>query len=661
MSPTPSRSLLLQPALFLLVVCLAAAAPTYGQTPDPMLAPLFLDHAVLQRDAPIKVWGTQAPGTMVTVHLAGASTTAKTDEAGQWRAQLPPMPAGGPHALTVRTATEVETAEDILIGDVFLCSGQSNMELQVNRALNAPSEIGNSANDRIRMVKVERDASPAPLSAFRQPVAWEAASPATVADWSAVCYFFARELQRHVDVPIGLINSSWGGTDIRAWMNADALAAVGGYEDALTLLKLYAKDADAAQQAFGEAWQAWWRGRTGDAVDASPWQPSSGAGWPLAPEALGDWKGWDVAELAGHNGMLWHRTTVTLTAEQASQDALLALGGIDEVDQTWINGRVVGNTFGWGTERTYHVPAEWLQEGENVIVVNVLNTWGTGGLIGDPARRALFVDGDEDGERVAFGTWRYQKVPPSVGMPPRTPWEAVGGRTTIHNAMVAPIGPYGLAGALWYQGESNTGEPQTYRALLRGLIAQWRAQFGADLPVFVAQLANYGRPPVAPGTSGWAAVREAQRLAVRDDPRAALAVTIDLGDVYDIHPANKQEVGRRLARAARHVLYGEAITPSGPAVAEAVRLGDVIAVHFEDVDGQLVARGHTRPIGFEVCGAEQASCRYVDASIEGDAVHLPAGADATRVRYCWADSPVCTLYDTSGLPAGPFEVSISSE
>jgi sialate O-acetylesterase len=377
-----------------------------------------------------------------------------------------------------------------------------------------------------------------------------------------------------------------------------------------------------------------------------------------APDALGDWKRWGVPSLAGHDGMVWFRRTVTLTRAQALGTAALALGGIDEVDQTWVNGRPVGNTFGWGTPRTYQLPAGVLREGENVVVINVLSTWASGGLLG-PADAMTIRAADGTSVPLAGG-WQYARVPPDVGTPPRAPWESVGGLTTIGNAMVAPLGPMPLRGAVWYQGESNAAVDTDYERLLRGLMIGWRRRFGADLPFLVVQLPNFGAPVVEPGASAWASLREAQRRAVANDAHAGLAVTIDLGDRFELHPPNKQGVGVRLARAARHVVYGEAIGPSGPRPAGASRSDGGIVVEFADVEGALVALSGRRPTGFEVCGATQASCRFADAVIDGThaLVDGPDAAAATRVRYCWGGAPVCTLYDRSGLPAGPFEIEV---
>lgn len=634
-----------------------------GAAPS-LLAAVFDDQVVLQRNEPIALWGTARPGATVTVAMAGATARAKANEQGHWTTQLPAMSAGGPHVLSVHSSEgRAQTVSDVLIGDVFLCSGQSNMVLPVRRALDAPSEIRRSANERIRMMQVEQSSRATPQDALPGVVEWEEARPATVPEWSAACYYFARALQRTVDVPMGLINSSWGGSDIRAWMSADALSRAGGYEEELSLLQQYAENEGAAQQAFGERWEEWWREATGDAAGREPWQAKTGAEWPRAPQGLGNWKDWDIAGMQSYNGMLWLRATADLTAAQAERDALLSLGSIDEVDQTWINGEVVGNTFGWGSERTYPIPAEQLKEGENTVVVNVLNTYGAGGMVGDSAQRALLFEGAGGANsRVSLEDWRYQRVADDVGLPPRAPWESVGGRTTIYNAMVAPLQDFNLKAVVWYQGESNTDEPGSYQTLLEELIRQWRAQFGENLPVLVVQLANYGPPPTEPVESSWAEVREAQRLATQGDPNAALAVAVDLGSAYDIHPANKQEVGRRLARAARHVVYGEEISPSGPVPRHARQQGEAVHVAFDDVSGSLVAYGHSAPIGFELCGRAEGSCQYADAQIEDNRVVLRAEsvAEPVRVRYCWADSPICTLYDEAGLPAGPFEIDISN-
>ena len=256
--------------------------------------------------------------------------------------------------------------------------------------------------------------------------------------------------------------------------------------------------------------------------------------------------------------------------------------------------------------------------------------------------------------------WRYQLPPMRIEEPPRPPWDPTRGKTALYNAMIAPLGDLSMRGVAWYQGEANTTTSGTYQDLLTRLMADWRGKFGAELPFLIVQLANYGQPPTAPAESGWAEVREAQRLAVANDLHAGLAIAIDIGERYDIHPPNKQEVGRRLARAARRVVYGEQIAPSGPVALSARRNATNVIVTFGDVADHLIAYGADEPIGFELCTRDAGSCRYSKASIEGERVYLDAAAfaAATRVRYCWADGPVCTLFDTARLPAGPFQIEV---
>jgi alpha-glucuronidase len=623
-----------------------------------LLNPVFSDHVVLQRARPIRIWGRANPGELITASIAGASGTARAEKSGRWSVDLPPLEAGGPHTLQVRSESGVQQSiEDVLIGDVWLCSGQSNMALEVKRTLDSRAEIAAPANNRIRMLTIPQESSLTPLDELPTPAPWRIAGPDTLAEFSATCFYFARELQKTVNVPMGLINASWGGANIQTWMSKQALAATDYYDSALPLLELRQKDPAAATQKWAQMWQDWWRSRVSSRAGEEPWSASGSIArdWRIAPAGLGNWESWGVPELASFNGIVWHRTSFRLTRQQATQAATLTLGPIDEVDQTWVNGSPVGYTSGPGTDRKYELPASVLHAGENTIAVAALDTYAAGGMYGPAGKRALRL---ADGTVIPLnGEWRYRIAPEAIWPVPRAPWEATGGLTTLHNAMIAPLVPYGVRGFVWYQGESNTEDAGRYEKLLTGLMADWRAHFGADLPFLVVQLHSYGAARTEPAESGWAELREAQRRAVMQDSRAGLAVTVDVGDRYDVHPANKQEVGRRLARAARRVVYAEAITPSGPVVREASREGDDVVVSFGDLDGKLIAYGGAL-VGFEACGAERGSCRFVDAVLESGKVRLKA-ARGSRVRYCWADSPVCTVYDAgNGLPVGPFEMTV---
>jgi sialate O-acetylesterase len=652
-------------ALLFALLCTATGAQAAGDNVT-LLAPVFQDHAVLQRDRPIPVWGRAQPGAQVQLDFAGSHVTARADKHGDWQAQLPMQKAGGPYTLQVRSGTAAQVASDILIGDVWLCSGQSNMELPVRRTLNADGEIAQANNDSIRMLRVPQTATPAPQDSFGGAASWLSATPENVPNFSAACYYFARELQKTDKVPQGLINASLGGSRIEAWLDAASLRKAGGDEEALNVLAQYAHDPQGANAQWGQMWAKWWRAlpdsaKAEPAVGDEPWQPgASTAGWREAPHSMGDYQQWGLPELASFNGMLWYRTTVKLTAAQAAQPTTLWLGNVDEVDETWVNGRGVGSSYG-GADRHYTLPNGLLHAGDNVIVVNALNTYAGGGIIGPASTRALHF---ADGSSVALDDagWQYRKVPLAAGTPPLAPWLSASGKTTLYNGMIAPLGHYALRGALWYQGESNTGEAGSYRKLLEALRDELRSRFGADLPLLIVQLANYGAVPTHPVVSGTAELREAQRQVAKEDAHSGLAVTIDIGEHSDIHPANKQELGRRLARAARHVVYGDALAPSGPIPLSARREGDAVVVGFGDVSGKLLAHGGEDLLGFELCDAQADSCRYAHAEIRNDhevILRAPVSA-ATRVRYAWADSPLVNLYDESGLPAGPFQFDISA-
>ncbi|HWA01566.1 MAG TPA: sialate O-acetylesterase [Caulobacterales bacterium] len=620
----------------------------------PLLNPMFQDHAVLQRDRPIPVWGEASPDERVIVTFDRRSISTRADHNGRWRLNLPAARAGGPFDLTARTAHgRTQTAADIMVGDVFLCSGQSNMEFSVAGSLYGDFEARGANNDRIRLMSIAHASSVTPQTQFQNPVSWSPATPESVRSFSAVCYFFARELQASVNAPIGLIHSSWGGANIETWISGPGMRAIGGYEAQVDLLEAYARDPAEGNRRLGAMWEGWWRDHV--AGGDTPWNDASApANWRPVPEPMRDWKKWGVAE-TNRDGTILFRRRVHLTAAQASQGAQLSLGAIDEIDETWINGRALGASFGWSAERTYPVPAGMLREGDNLIVVAVTSTWDMGGMYGPAERMGLIFPSGEVAP--LGGGWTYRTVPESAGYPPNAPWFSIGGMSPLYNAMIAPIGPYALKGALWYQGESNTGRYSEYEKLLGGLMRDWRGQFGADLPFLVVQLPNFGAAPTAPGHSDWASLREAQRRAVEADAHAGLAVAIDIGMNDNLHPPNKQAVGVRLARAARHVIYGEAIAPSGPRIAGARRDGASVIVSFADVEGALVAYSGA-PLGFELCGADEASCRFVGAVLHEASVTLENAGAATRVRYCWGDGPVCNLYDRSGLPAGPFEATI---
>jgi sialate O-acetylesterase len=623
---------------------------------DPsLLHPMFQDHGVLQRERPIPVYGSAAPGTLVTVTLGAASARATAGKDGYWQANLPPQPAGGPLTLTASAGNLRQKAQDVLVGDVYLCSGQSNMELPMRRALDTATETNRATHPMIRYLGVARDTATAPKSRFAKPVSWQAVTPETVQEMSAVCYFFGRGMRQQVDVPVGLINSAWGGSSIESWMPPAQLAGLADYKQSMAILARYDRAPREAIGDFVRQWQDWWH----KAGKGEPWHQAygQGDGWRVAPQTFRPWERWDVPDMAAYNGLVWMRATVSLTAEQAEKAVALRLGPVDDLDVTWVNGVPVGSLYGPSDPRRYLLPGKALTPGDNTISIAIIDNYGDGGLYGQPGDQAIeLADGTLIPLHVPF---QYQPMPMDLSAMPQAPWGTVNGLSTIHNGMLAPIGPYGLRAALWYQGESNAGRPVQYQGLLAGLMAGWRQQFGADLPFLVVQLPEWGFPVDQPVESDWARLRESQRAAVAADAHAGLAVGIGVGDWYDIHPANKQVIARRLVQAARKLVLGQAVPASGPVPVTATRQGDSVSIRFSDITGTLSALSFHRPIGFQLCGDAVGSCRYVDATLQGETVTLATGGQpATRARYCWADSPICNLYDSARLPAGPFELPI---
>lgn len=629
----------------------AEAVPTLSL--GTILHPMFNDHAVLQRDQPIRVDGTAKPGADVAVSLGTESATAHADADGGWSTTLPALPAGGPYTLSARSGADSQDVHDVLVGDVFLCTGQSNMQVSVHYAANATAEIAAAKDDQVRELSVDRVPSAVALKTFTSPVAWKVELPQTVGDFSASCFYFARELRKAVKVPVGLVTAAWGGTRVRGWVSQPTLRASGFFIDDTDMLALRQRDPAAASRRWDAAWESWWRANG----KGEPWKEDASS-WPVAPAALGPWGDWPGLSLpegtaepgVGFVGQTWFSTKVHLTKAQAAEPATLALGRAAEEEKSWVNGTGVGGSS-LEPDARHDLPHGLLHEGDNTITVNIFCSWKNCGLSGPVSTRAIRF---ADGSSVALDQpWHYKTVDTIIA--PQIPWGQMHGVSLQYGGMIAPIGPYGVKAAIWYQGESDLYFAQTYQAELTDMMSDWRKQFGRDLPFMIVQIPDYGPTPTAPTELLWSDVREAQRRTAEADAHAALIVTIDIGDPKLLHPTNKQEVGRRISIAARHLLYGEPIAPSGARVVAAKKTGDAVTVSFRDVTGALAAY-NGQPNAFELCDATR--CRWARATVAADSVTLSDAENATRVRYCWGDSPICTLSDGSALPAGPFEVPI---
>ncbi len=466
---------------------------------NPFLHSLFSDHMVIQRDRLVPVWGWTTPGQEVTVSLAGESATTEADEDGRWTVKLGPFAAGGPHTLLVQ-GPQKTTIEDVLIGDVWICSGQSNMEWPVAAANNPQEEIAAADHPQIRLFSVPKRIAMEPLSTVDGR--WQICSPSTVGGFSAVGYYFGRTLHDHISVPVGLIHTSWGGTVAEAWTSAEALETMEDFRPTIASFRQMVEMQKEGQDKFSDLMTKWWQ--------ANDPGSSNGLGWAATDFAAADWDTmplpnyWENAGLADYDGVAWFRKTVELSAEWAGAEATLELGPIDDRDTTWVNGVLVGGMNEWNRERSYKIPAGTLHEGENVIAVRVLDTGGNGGLCGQPNQMSLRL-ASGDAPRVSLaGPWAYRaSAPLSKTAPlPQQMTNNPNVTTVLYNGMLAPLVPFGIRGAIWYQGESNAGRAYQYRTLLPTMIQDWRNQIPGrrfSLPRrAVGQL--YGRTTTTGGT-----------------------------------------------------------------------------------------------------------------------------------------------------------------
>lgn len=604
------------------------------------LAPVYSDHMVLQRGHAIPVRGTASPSAHISVELEGYQPVSVTAGAsGAWEAVLPAMGAATGLALKVTAGAETIRLEDIAVGDVFLCSGQSNMEFPLRLATDADNAIAASNRSELRLLHVPRQSGAAAQSTFASATAWRVSAPDSTREFSAACYFMGVELQRRRQVPIGLIAASWGGSFIEAWLGADTLLADGQFSDGLGLLAQWQADPVAAERKWLERTQAFLADNLSSdrpLVDADPtliWEQ-----WGNGPGDSG---------LADFDGFGTYTTTVTLSASQAMAGQRIMLGPIDDIDQTVVNGQPIGMTTGWDIQRNYALPQGLLRQGVNLIEVRVLDTGGGGGLYGT-APRAIIL---RDGASVELGeAWQFRpgRSLAQAGAAPQKPWMPISGLGTLANGMIAPLGRVPLAGIAWYQGESNASDPSAYARLLPLLMAEWRERF--DTRRFaIVQLANFGALNGAPGESRWAQLRDAQRRIAASDRDAGLAIAIDVGDPYDIHPANKRSIGVRLASAMNGAGHAQL-----PVV---VTAGDHARLSFAH---DLVLVGGASPVGFELCN--QNKCRFVESQIiDARTVSLHLEASDDHVRYLWSDSPVTNLYDRAGVPVTPFQIALPNQ
>lgn len=610
---------------------------------DVRLPALISDHLVLLSESEVVIWGWADPGEEITVVPSWMAEARKTNTSadGRWRIPLRTGAPGGPHTLTISGKNTI-TVRDVLVGEVWLGSGQSNMEWPVSAALNPREEIAAASHPNLRLFTVERAEATSPADEVKG--AWQVCTPESVGGFSAVAYYFGRTLMTELKAPVGMITSSWGGTEIEKWIPEPAMlsspefagaiesrrAAVAEYEKALAAWKVENENADAG--TIGR-----WENPALDEAD-----------WAVLPAYVT----WGTADLANFDGVAWFRATFDAPDGWAGEGATLELGAIDDQDRTYVNGVLVGSTADWTAQRVYALPSGLLKPGRNYIAIRVHDTGGAGGFSAGPGQPCV----RRGEERAAIGGWKYRIGVAQSALKP-APQSPAPRNSVLYNGMISPLTSYAVRGVLWYQGESNVPRAAQYGRAFPLMIRSWREAFEREAMPFyyvqIAPFAGYGSWGMPVGAA--AELRDMQRLTL-STPGTGMVVTTDLvPDVNDIHPPNKQEVGKRLARWALAKTYQrDGIEPSGPVYKSMSIEGRWIRLTFDHVGKGLTARGGELS-GFTIAGEDRvfvpAEARIDGSTVLVRSVHVSKPA---AVRFAWEDAPIPSFFNLDGLPASPF-------
>lgn len=612
---------------------------------------IFNSNMVLQRGIENPIWGWADKGEQITIIFNNHSVRTKTDKNGKWSVKLPAQEYGGPYSLTVKGKNTI-VFDNILIGEVWVCSGQSNMEWQVANSVNGENEIATANFPKIRLFTVPKTVAQFPNDDISSGE-WEECSPETVSDFSAVGYFFGRHIFRELNVPIGLIHTSWGGTVAETWSSAETISKdpdlKGNLSDLQKLdLSKYKEEKMVQIKKIlgGEVSDKDLGMENGKAVWADP--DFNDSGWKTIKTPVY----WEQQGYADIDGIGWYRKEIILTEEQANTNAVLHLGKIDDADITFVNGVEIGKTNSYDKNRVYSIESKILKQGKNLITVRVDDTGGNGGIWGDS--KEMYLDFKNEKMDIS-GDWKFRISKAMAGNlnigPNSYP-------TLLFNGMINPILPYGIKGAIWYQGESNAGRAKQYQRVFPDMIKDWRTHWNqGDFPFLFVSLANFNPPVETPGESDWAELRESQTKTL-SLPNTGMALAIDIGEANDIHPKNKQDVGKRLALNALKITYNKDIVFSGP-MFKSVEFKDGKAfITFTETGSGLKAKdkyGYLK--GFTIAGADK-KFKWAKAEIMDNqtvVVYSKEINDPKSVRYGWANNPDdVNLYNMEGLPANPF-------
>lgn len=610
---------------------------------------IFQNHMVLQRGKPIQVWGWADPKESVEVKLNGQTVATTADKNGKWRVQLPVMEAGGPYDFSVQGKNTI-TLTDVMIGDVWICSGQSNMQWQISQTGYQEKDSALLKQAHIRLFTVQIDTDYMPREDIKGGE-WKTLSVDNVNSFSAVAYHFGKYLYKELNVPIGLISDNLGATSVEAWMSNEALLEFPQFESLVGPVVKARKSFAQLEAAFEKSKVTFYKQYLAGLGFQQGWfKPDFDvSGWKTMEASGNTWE--NQEDLQNYDGAVWFRKTFDLPDNFEGDKLPIFLGQIDDHDIVWVNGQKIGETYGRHNHRNYTIPGELLKKKGNVLVVRVVDVGGIGG----------FTTASFWGNPIMWGNWHYQKdesldikklkVP---DLPNATPFSSPA---VLYNGCIAPLTSLSIKGAIWYQGESNAERAYEYRQLFPRMINDWRQQWKqGNFPFLFVQLANYEAESPEPGQSTWAELREAQSMTL-SLPNTGMATAIDVGEANDIHPKNKEAVGIRLGLAALKVAYGKSVVHSGPTFKSMKLENGKALIEFENVGSGIITKdkyGYVR--GFQVAGADK-KFYWAKAYLDGSrvVVNCPEVKEPIAVRYAWDNNPgPLDLYNREGLPAVPF-------
>jgi len=644
---------------FILLFCLALFSIENIEAKVKLPA-VFTNNMVLQQQSDVPFWGNSSPKKTVKITTSWDKKVYKTiaDINGKWKATIVTPAYGGPFSIEISDGSILKL-ENVLIGEVWVCSGQSNMEMPLagwGNIMNYEQEIAAANYPNIRLFQVDKNTSTKPLDDLSVAMGgWVTCSPKTVSNFSAIAYLFGKNLYDTKNIPIGLINTSWGGTIAEAWTSGSSLKTMPDFNSKVLDMEKTILSTEDPKKKFDQELASWQ-----NQVDKADKGTQNGKGlWADKDLDESDWKpiktpnNWENKELPGFDGVVWLRRTIDIPADWKNKNLTLSLDMIDDNDITYFNGVEVGRTEGWNLARTYSIPASLVKKGKAVITVRVFDISGGGGIFGNPAKINLNLS--PEFVMPLAGNWQY-KIGFNMTDIPTAPknWNDPNRPTVLFNAMINPIIPFTIKGAIWYQGESNADRAYQYRELFPLMIKDWRKHWNYNFPFYFVQLANYTKILDQPGESDWAELREAQ-LQTLNLEKTGMVVSIDIGEANDIHPKNKQEVARRLSLIARADVYGEKKPFSGPVYDSYIIEGKSIRIKFNCADKGLKSKNGETLKGFSIAGLDH-KFHWAEAIINGNDVIVYSKEidNPIAVRYAWAENPVCNLFNGADLPASPF-------